>query len=57
MLNILTANGLSTPALQQFILQDIENLVKAQPAYMAPVTNTLTNLGQITGAGKQDREG
>lgn len=56
-LNILTANGLSTPALQQFILQDIENLVKAQPAYMAPVTNTLTNLGQITGAGKQDREG
>jgi GNAT superfamily N-acetyltransferase len=51
-LNILVANGLNNQALQQFILQPVDELLKAQPEYMQTVTNTLTNLGQITGAGK-----
>jgi hypothetical protein len=51
-LNILVANGLNNQALQQFILQPVDELLKTQPQYMQTVTNTLTNLGQITGAGK-----
>jgi len=51
-LNILVANGLNNKALQEFILQPVDDLLKAQPQYMQTVSNTLTNLGQITGAGK-----
>jgi hypothetical protein len=51
-LNILVANGLNNKALQGFILQPVDELLKAQPQYMQTVSNTLTNLGQITGAGK-----
>jgi len=53
-LNILTANGLNDFALQEFIKQPVERLLRAQPDYVSTVSNTLTNLGQIAGAGKPD---
>jgi hypothetical protein len=53
-LNILNANGLSDFRLQEFILQPVERLLKAQPEYLSTVSNTLTNLGQIVGAGKPE---
>lgn len=51
-LNILKANDLDDFALQEFILQPVERLIQAQPDYLSTVSNTLTNLGQIAGAGK-----
>lgn len=50
--NVLVANGLMNPQLQQFILQPLDELLKRQPDYLSAVANTVTNIGHIFGLGK-----
>jgi len=48
----LSANGLLTPNLQQFIHQPLDELLKQQPEHVSTVARTITNVGHIFGLGK-----
>jgi hypothetical protein len=44
---ILTANGLQTPEVKGFILQDVGQLLSQMPGFLAPVARLTTNLAGI----------
>lgn len=43
-LNVLQANGASTPELQNFILQPVDEIVKKLPGFVAPIAKGLTDI-------------
>jgi hypothetical protein len=44
---LLSANGLLTPKLKEFIVQPIDELLKKQPGYLSNVADTITNVANI----------
>ena len=44
---VLQANGLLTPTVRAFVVQDAETLLKHTPEYLSGVARTLTNVGNI----------
>lgn len=53
-LNILKANALSDPVLEDFIYQNIDRLVRALPSYTKWFSKFLTDLGSIFDYGRQE---
>jgi hypothetical protein len=41
---ILTANGVNTPEVQQFVMQDVSELLSDLPEYIQPFARLTTNL-------------
>jgi hypothetical protein len=52
-IQVLSASDLLTTQAQQFILQPVDKLIKELPEYIAPVANTLTDLGNVVETVKQ----
>ncbi len=44
---ILDANGLNTPQIQSFVMQDVNTLLQKLPAYTSPLAKTLTNIAGL----------
>jgi len=47
LMTILRANGLMTPQIQAFILQDVGSILKELPAHTSPFANLTTNLAAV----------
>jgi hypothetical protein len=46
-LNLLQANGLDTPELKKFILQDAKKVLKGLPSYVEDLTDNVTDIASI----------
>lgn len=44
---ILDANGLNSPQIQSFVLQDVNTLLQKLPSYTSPLARTMTNLAGL----------
>lgn len=60
--NILDANGLNTPQIKAFVLQDVDTLLKKLPSYVSPLSTIATNIAGLAnvvrfGRGKKKLRG